>query len=423
MLGITLTTGVILVGLTLALPGLRERLLWHLESWRVQIRYALHPPAATVFVPQVPVVTITPLLPTLTPRPSPTSQPLATPTADAELPTPLPSPTPLPDTVHISGGRYYDQHGLWNYCAPATLAIALSYWGWEGSRTDIGQVVKPFDKDKNVMPYELADYVNEHTALRALVRAGGTLDLLKQLLAAGFPVVIEKGVYLRDFNGKLGWMGHYTVVSGYEEPARRFITQDAYFSADYPVAYDDLLWQWRSFNYTFLVVYPPERESAVMAALGPYADVGESYRRAAQIASQEASTLSGLEQFFAFFNYGTSLVNLQDYAGAARAYDQAFALLANLPEDRRPWRIMWYQTGPYFAYYYMGRYQDVVRLADTTIGSADQPYIEESFIWRARARLALGDTAGAAEDVRTALEYHPGFPPAVELAQALNLQP
>ncbi|WP_299026877.1 C39 family peptidase [uncultured Thermanaerothrix sp.] len=427
-LGLVLLIGGVGLGTVWMVPGVRERVVWHLEAWRVQVRYALKPPQEAVFVPESTLPTMplvsspTALPPTATPShpidEAVNSHPTATPTV---LPTP--TPTPLPPEAYISGGRYYDQHGLWNYCAPATLAIALSYWGWQGDRTDIGRVVKPFEKDKNVMPYELADYVEKYTGLRALVRAGGTLDLLKGLVAAGFPVMIEKGVYLRDYNGRLGWMGHYTVVSGYQDATQRFITQDAYFSPDYLVTYDDLLWQWRSFNYVFLVVYPPEREAEVLAVLGPYADVTESYRRAMQVASYEASALSGLEQFFALFNYGTSLVNLQDYAGAAHAYDQAFTLMANLPEDKRPWRIMWYQTGPYFAYYYTGRYWDVIRLADTTIGAADQPYIEESFIWRARARLALGDTAGAAEDVRTALEYHPGFIPAVEMAQAMHLQP
>ena len=30
-------------------------------------------------------------------------------------------------------------------------------------------------------------------------------------------------------------------------------------------------------------------------------------------------------------------------------------------------RMMWYQTGPYFAYYYSARYQDVINLANTTL--------------------------------------------------------
>ena len=36
----------------------------------------------------------------------------------------------------------------------------------------------------------------------------GDVDMLKRLLAAGFPIVVEKGYYERDYTGKVGWMGH-----------------------------------------------------------------------------------------------------------------------------------------------------------------------------------------------------------------------
>ncbi|MEW6651732.1 MAG: hypothetical protein AB1453_16270, partial [Chloroflexota bacterium] len=154
-----------------------------------------------------------------------------------------------------------------------------------------------------------------------------------------------------------------------------------------------------------------------------YANATTAFQIAADTAAEEAVSLSGLQQFFAYFNRGTSLVNLLDYAGAARTYDQAFTLMAALPENDRPWRMMWYQTGPYFAYYFTGRYQDVENLATTTLDVAAEPYLEESFVWRARARIALGNRAGAIEDVRRSLEYHPGFDPAVELASFLGIQP
>jgi len=37
-----------------------------------------------------------------------------------------------------------------------------------------------------------------------------------------------------------------------------------------------------------------------------------------------------------------------------------------IPDDLtvRPYRILWYATGPYFAYYYTGRYSDVIQLAE-----------------------------------------------------------
>jgi len=415
--------GVLLVAAVLAIPALREPALFQLDKLRVRIQYAISPPQEAVFVPEAQLATIVQatMAAQVTPTPSITPSPTLTP--PGPTPTLTPTPTPLPAAVNLTGMRYIDQHGLWNYCAPSTLAMALSYWGWQGSRTDVGQVVKPFEKDKNVMPYELADYVQTNTQFAALVRSGGTLDVLKRLIAEKYVVMVEKGIILKDFNGKLGWVGHYAVVSGYDDASQIFTTQDAYFSADYPVPYDTFFNQWRDFNYTYLVIYPYDQEAKVMRALGSASDEFAAFQQAAKTASAETVSLSGAQQFFAWFNRGTSLVNLQDYTGAAAAYDQAFSAMAALPEADRPWRMMWYQTGPYFAYYFTGRYQDVINLADNTIKSAAEPYLEESFIWRARARAILGDSTGAAQDVRTSLEYHPGFTPGIELAQQLGIQP
>ena len=58
---------------------------------------------------------------------------------------------------------------------------------------------------------------------------------------------------------------------------------------------------------------------------------------------------------------------LGEYPGAAAAFDQAFAVYAGLPEAERPWRTLWYQTGPYWAYFYSVQYQRVIDLANTTL--------------------------------------------------------
>jgi len=410
------------IAIIFAVPSLREMAVFEIDKLRTQVKYALAPPQEAVFVPETDLATIVQatmlaLNPTSTPTPAPTAIPTPGPTQ-----TPTATPTALPAAVNLTGMRYIDQHGLWNYCAPSTLAMALTYWGWEGDRTDVGKVVKPFDKDKNVMPYELADYVTTNTQYKALVRAGGDLNTLKRLVAEEFIVLIEKGIILKDYNGKEGWLGHYAVISGFDDAKQEFMTQDAYFSENYIVTYADLMTQWRGFNYIYLVIYPADMEGKVFQTLGESADEAASYRIASQTASNEIMALDGVQQFFAYFNRGTSLVNLQDYAGAAAAYDQAFLLMAALPEDQRPWRMMWYQTGPYFAYYYTGRYSDVITLANNTIFYASEPYLEESFIWRARALAILGDVGAAEADVRKSLELHPGYIPALELAQQLGIQ-
>ena len=118
--------------------------------------------------------------------------------------------------------------------------MALNYWGWKGTRDDVAAVVKPGIQDmsldfiqqgrsdKNVMPYELTDYVQEFTNFNVVLRYGGDIDLLKRLVAAGFPVVTEKGYYEEDYTGKVGWLGHYQFVTGYEDGVQSLIVQDTY---------------------------------------------------------------------------------------------------------------------------------------------------------------------------------------------------
>ncbi|HEX7974200.1 MAG TPA: tetratricopeptide repeat protein [Anaerolineales bacterium] len=308
----------------------------------------------------------------------------------------------------------------WNNCGPATLAMALSYWGWQGNQYTIAPSTKPNPRDKNVMPYELADYVKEKTPFKVIVREGGETELLKRFLAAGLPVIIEKGFEGPEFDG---WMGHYVLVTGYSDPDQLFTLQDSYYGPDQVMGYKDMERYWRAFNFTYLVVFPAEREAEVMAILGSQADETFNDQYTAQKASDEIFTLTGRDQYFAWFNRGTSLVALQDYTGAATAYDQAFALYPSIPEKERPWRMMWYQTGPYWAYYYTGRYQDVIDLATKTLDNMSEPVLEESYYWRALAREALGDVPGAIEDLQTSLKQHPGFKPGIEQLERLGVGP
>ncbi len=410
-------------GLTATLPPVRDRLSYHLDQVKTRLHYALFPPEKAVFVPQPTLESPTRKGEvTLTPAPSATATPVPTLLPVIETLPPTPTATPLPDAVALKGIRYIDQHGLWNYCAPSSLAMQLTYWGWTGTREDVGHYVKPFEEDKNVMPYELADYVTSQTKLSAVVRSGGTLDLLKRLVANGYVVLIEKGTYIQDVTtGKPSWMGHYNVVSGYDETTQEIIVQDAYFRPDLRIKYDMILQEWHAFNDIFLVVYPLEKEKDLMAVLGDYADETNSYRIAYDKASAETNTMSGIDAYFAWFNRGTSQVDLQDYAGAAKSYDKAFSLYPDLPADKRPFRMLWYQTSPYFAYYYIGRYQDVINLATQTIENVEKPYLEESFYWRGRVEGANGDGEKDVADQRMALKYHPGFKPSLDELARLGI--
>jgi tetratricopeptide (TPR) repeat protein len=79
---------------------------------------------------------------------------------------------------------------------------------------------------------------------------------------------------------------------------------------------------------------------------------------------------------------------------------------------------MWYQVGPYEAYYYTGRYPDVINLANTTFTWVGQPVLEESYYWRGLAYLATGQNNQAIYDFQKAAELNPNYAqPRDELAK------
>ncbi len=421
------------------IPFVHEHLAWRLDNLRVRVQYAIKPPEQVIFQPQeqaalqnevnsIVNATLTALAPTATPTPF-----TATPTQPGPTSTPLPTatptltPTPLPVSISLPGVKYEDQHNRYNYCGPANLSMALTFWGWDGNRDVVGEYVKTNVDDKNVMPYELQDFVlSDATGYGALIRYGGDIDLLKKMIAAGFPVVTEKGYYTYDMTGRYGWLGHYQFVTGYDDAKQVLIVQDSYIDKgqNHEFKYTDFIDGWRSFDYLFMVVYPTEKESQVMGLLGNYADTDWSSRHALEVATDEQANLTGTNQYFAAFNVGTSHVNLKEYVDAAYAYDYAFQLYAGLPDDAlRPYRMLWYQTGPYFAYYYSGRYQDVIDLANATFATLTKPVLEESWYWRGMAKMALGDTQGAIDDFRESVRLHPDFAPGLYQLSQLGVSP
>ena len=432
------------VGIFFLLPVYYNKVLPRLEIWFLEdLKYRLQSPGQAVYQPEQQSqvdLAVTQMMQThqatLTLEPITTSTPTPGPTL-----TPTITPTPLPATVKWTDFRYEDQHNRWNYCGPANLSMALNFWGWDGNRDTVAKVVKPGVQDPkldfiqqgrwdyNVMPYEMVDFVNEETEFGALYRLGGNVDLIKTMLAAGFPVIAEKGYYEKDYTGRTAWMGHYQFVTGYDDVSKGLIVQDTWNDGpNFRISYDDFMAgeAWLSFDYLFIVVYPLERESEVLDLLGPYADPRWAAQYALGVAEDHISKTNDINSFFAWFAKGTNHVALQEYADAANAYDQAFAIYNSIGKQDilRPYRMMWFQTGPYWAYFYTGRYQDVIKLADVTLTETiSKPTLEESIYWRGQAKYMVGDTAGAIADYREALRLHPNWSPAIQALQDLGVQP
>jgi len=405
------------------MPAVQDRLAPRLaaldEAWR-GLQYGPQPevlPTAAVALEPPPTFAPAAVQATHTPAPTElaaTPEPTLTPTATSTL-------APIPSEVTLRGARYEPQ--LFNNCGPATLTAALVYWGWRGAEADslnwygngvdvrwqreVAAVVKPGDRDKNVSPEELIAFATQRAGLGAALRFGGDLDRLKRLIAAGFPVIIERG-FLEDEHGQegKGWEGHYGLLTGYDDAAAEFITQDSYIGANYRRAYELIERDWRAFNNLYIVLYPPGREAEVLALLGNDADPIANLDNALHLAQRDAQDLDDAEQLaLAWHNIGVLLYRQGRAAEAVTAFDQARSY------DTLPRRLLWYQHDMYAAYQVAGRYQDVVDLADLMLQS---PGLEESFYWRGLARGALGERTAAVDDLRAALGEHPGWAPALD---------
>ena len=138
-----------LIGLALfQIPRINRALTWRMDIALTYARMLINPvsklPTPAVNVqPGVALITPTPLPPTATPVPEPT--PLYT-------PTPTLAPTPIPGRVQLTPPAYDEAKDKqdWNNCGPATLALYLRYYGWEGDQFDISDVIKPTRDDRNV---------------------------------------------------------------------------------------------------------------------------------------------------------------------------------------------------------------------------------------------------------------------------------
>ena len=365
---------------------------YRVEVFRTELRDTFFPVLQTLPTPIALAPTIS-ASPTFTTRPTPTAQGLQS--TEAPTATLAASPTPeLPPQVTLAGFEH--QYQKFNNCGPATLTTALSYYGRPERQAEAAAVLKPDGMDRNVSPYEMSAYIHQ-VGLEGTVRVGGTLADLKLLIANGYPVIVEKGF---EPDAEKGWMGHYLLLTGYDEAQGIFVAQDSFLGPDQLVPYKTLDAYWRQFNRLYILPYPVNNEAEINTLIG-LEDYPAMYAVALATARAEAAT--NPNDAFAWFNVGANLVGLDRYAEAAAAYDQA--RVAGLP-----WRILWYQFGPYEAYYYAGRYDEVLALAEATLAAQDN--LEESHYWRGLALQALGSPEEARREFEIALGLNPNFEPA-----------
>jgi tetratricopeptide (TPR) repeat protein len=316
---------------------------------------------------------------------------------------------PAPPSTELSGFSHMWQ--TWNNCGPATLAMTLSHFGIGLDQADVAAVLKPNRDDKNVSPQEIADFAQAH-GLNGLVRVNGDSNLVRLLLSNGLPVLVETWLEPEPGDG----MGHYRLLTGYDDASRKWTLFDSYVSIgvdpDQPYrgihdAYDEMESLWAVFNHTYVVIYTDEQEPLVRSILGQDFDSESNWKRALQEARSAVEERP--DDAFAWFNLGSDLVALDRFEEAASAYDRA--RLIGLP-----WRMLWYQFGPFRAYYETGRYQELIALAEATTKAAGGN-IEELYYWKGLGLIAQGDVEQGRQAWQQAIKLNPNY---AEAAAALE---
>jgi hypothetical protein len=321
-------------------------------------------------------------------------------------------PAALPANYKLNGITHIPQH--WNNCGPATLTMALTYYGFPANQDAAASWLKPTSEDGNVSPWQMVAYVNTqlNSPIHAITRGGGDLNTIKTLLSNNFPVIIEMGYDPEP--DRLGWMGHYLLVVGYDDGGQAITSYDSYLGPNKQYTYDHVNQFWEHFNNTYIVLYNVDREAELMTLLGNNADPTQNALNALEINRQRA--LADATDKFAWFNMGTDYVTLADLNPAAyqpKAYEYAAAAYDKARELNLPWRMLWYQFGPYEAYNAVGRYQDVLDLAHVQLKEpGTSQYIEETYYYAGVAREGMGDAARALSNYQQAVQIDPNFTPA-----------
>ena len=124
----------------------------------------------------------------------------------------------------------------------------------------IEAVLRPDGVEVGMTQYGVPAYTGS-LGIRTLVGAGGTETLVKRLVAAGFPVIVHQLVSLADP------VGHWRPIEAYDDARGVFTASAPYLGAGHQISYADFAQMWATRGFTFMVLYPLSKQSAVSAVL------------------------------------------------------------------------------------------------------------------------------------------------------------
>lgn len=301
--------------------------------------------------------------------------------------------------VHVNLGSFNHSYQTFNNCGPATLSMALGWFGENISQKELGDKMRPWqvpngdNDDKTIFTDEFVSWAKEY-GYEALARPNGDIETLKRFTANGIPVVVKTFLHSHDD------IGHFRIVKGYDEAKDVVIQDDSYEGPNRQIPYYNFLELWQPFHYVYIIVYTPEQAGLVKAIVGPEMDENLAWQNTLEKSKKE-SELTG--SAFPEFNMAVANYYLGNYEETVKLYE---FVSKNLPR-----RMLWYQLEPILAYQKLGQHDKVFEISERILNGGNMAF-SELYQIRGEIYLAQGNKDTARAEFEKAVKYNVNYEPA-----------
>lgn len=156
-------------------------------------------------------------------------------------------------------GFLNDDH--WNeYSGALVLESVFRYWSVDRNINDVIRF-RSRSRMSHLSPVTLVKYVEEETMLAADYREGGSIEILRALTNAGFPVIVLTGETIQQ--------NQYDIVSGFWTYCECIVLGSSFVREETDeIEVSSFLDDWQGSDNTYIIVYPSWKTEGVQEILG-----------------------------------------------------------------------------------------------------------------------------------------------------------
>ncbi|OGM05686.1 hypothetical protein A2125_00170 [Candidatus Woesebacteria bacterium GWB1_43_5] len=270
---------------------------------------------------------------------------------------------PSPTAKVLAGG--YQTFQTFNNCGPASLSMTLRYFGISVSQHTLGDQLRPYqvasgdNDDKSTTLPEMAKKAESY-GLLAYHRPNGNIELIKQFISAGIPIITRTWTKVNED------IGHFRVIKGYDDAKGVIIQDDSLQGENLEFSYDEFNILWSKFNYEYLVLTRADQKDLAETILGKNLIESIAWENAAALSNAEVA--KNPQNIDAIFNRSVAYYHLAKYKEAAADFEKV--------ELSLPFRTLWYQIEPILTYQKLKNYDRVLLITQRVIDKGNRAFSE-----------------------------------------------